>query len=51
MNDLQNIIFTSIATDINVTIKSLYLFLPILMPNSETQVMFNESIMNNYTIT
>ena len=51
MNDLQDIIFTTIATDINVTINSLYLYVPILIPNSQTQVMFNEAIMNNYTIT
>ena len=51
MNDLQDIIFTTIADDINVTINSLYLFVPILIPNSQTQVMFNEAIMNNYTIT
>ena len=49
--DLQDIIFTTIATDIIVTINSLYLFAPVLIPNSETQVMFNESIMNSYTIT
>ena len=42
-NDLQNIIFTTIATDINVTTNSLYLFVPVLIPNTETQVMFNES--------
>ena len=51
MNDLQDIIFTTLANDINVTINSLYLFVPILIPNSQTQVMFNEAIMNNYTIT
>ena len=50
-NDLQNIIFTTLANDINVTINSLYLFVPILTPNSETQVIFNESIKNNYTLT
>ena len=50
-NDLQNIIFTTLANDINVTINSLYLFVPILTPNSETQVLFNESIKNNYTLT
>ena len=52
-NDLQNIIYTTIAdtTQINVTINILYLFVPILTPNTETQVMFNESIKNNYTIT
>ena len=51
-NDLQNIIYTTIAdaTQIDVTINSLYLFVPIITPNRETQVMFNESIKNNYTI-
>ena len=41
MNDLQDIIFTTLANDINVTINSLSLFVPILIPNSQTQVMFN----------
>ena len=50
-NDLQNIIFTTLANDINVNINCLYLFVPILTPSSETQVLFNESIKNNYTIT
>ena len=49
-NDLQNIIFTTLGNDINVTISSLFLFVPILTPNNETQVLFNESIRNNYTI-
>ena len=48
--DLQDIIFTSIANNINVTINSLYLFVPTLIPNTETQLMFNESIQNNYRI-
>ena len=34
--DLQNIIFTTLAKDINVTINSPYLFVPIITPNSET---------------
>ena len=51
MNNLQDIIFTTIANDINVTINSLYLYVPTLIPNTETQLMFNEAIMNNYTIT
>ena len=50
-NDLQNIIFTTLANDINVTINSLYLFVPIITPNTETQVLFNESIKNKYTLT
>ena len=51
MNDLQDIIFTIIADDINVTINSLYLYVPQLIPSTTTQVMFNESFMNIYTIT
>ena len=51
MNDLQDIIFTTIADDINVTINSLYLYIPQIIPSTSTQVMFNESIMSNYTIT
>ena len=50
-NVLQNIIFTTLGNDINVTINSLYLFVPIWTPNSETQVLFNESIKNNYSLT
>ena len=48
--DLQDIMFTSIADNIIVTINSLYLFVPSLIPNTETQLMFNESIQNNYRI-
>ena len=48
--DLQDIIFTSIGNNINVTISSLYLFVPTLIPNTETQLMFNESIQNIYRI-
>ena len=51
MNDLQDIILTTIADNINVTINSLYLFVPQLIPSTTTQVTFIESIMNNYTIT
>ena len=38
------------ATDLNVPINNLYLYVPIMFPNTQTQVMFNESIMNTYTI-
>ena len=47
-NDLQDIIYTSMADDINVTINSLYLYIPNLIPSVETQVMFNEATQNNY---
>ena len=46
--DLQDIVFTSIGDNINVTINSLYLYVPTLIPSTETQLMFNESIQNNY---
>ena len=49
-NDLQNIIYSSMADDINVTINNLYLYVPNLTPNVETQVMFNEATQNNYKI-
>ena len=48
--DLQDFIYTSIGDNINVTINSLYLFVPTLTPSTETQLMFNESIQNNYRI-
>ena len=49
-NDLQDIIYTSITDDINVTINNLYLYVPNLLPSVETQVMFNEATQNNYKI-
>ena len=50
--NLQDFIYTKITegTQINVTINSLYLFVPFLIPTTETQFMFNESIQNNYRI-
>ena len=38
------------ADDINVTINHLYLYVPNLIPNVETQVTFNEATQNNYKI-
>ena len=48
--DLHDIIFTSIGDNIKVTINILYLFVPSLIPNTETQLLFNESIQNIYRI-
>ena len=39
MNDLQDIIFITIADDINVTINSLNLYVPKFVPSTATQVM------------
>ena len=49
-NDLQDIIYTCMTDDINVTINNLYLYVPSLIPSVETQVMFNEATQNNYKI-
>ena len=49
-NDLQNIIYSSMADDINVTIYNLYLYVPTLIPSVETQVMFNEATQKIYKI-
>ena len=40
-DDSQNIIYTSMADDKNVTIDNLYLFVPNLISSFETQLMFN----------
>ena len=48
--NLQDIIYTSMADDIDVTINSLYLHIPNLIPSVETQLMFNEATQNNYKI-
>ena len=49
-NDLQDIIYTSMTGNIDVTIYNLYLYVPNLIPSVETQVMFNEATQNNYKI-
>ena len=49
-NDLQDIIYTSMTDDIDVTIDNLYLYVPNLIPSVETQLMFNEATQNNYKI-
>ena len=35
--NLQDIIYTSLADDVNVTINKLYLYIPNLIPSVETQ--------------
>ena len=48
--NLQDFIFTSMEDEINVTINSLYLYIPNLIPSVETQLLFNEATQNNYEI-
>ena len=49
-NDLQKIINSPMADNINVTIINLYLYVPNLIPNIETQVMFIGATENSYEI-
>ena len=49
-NDLQDIIYTSMTDNIDVTINNLYLYVPNLIPSVQTQVMFNEATQNIYKI-
>ena len=49
-NDSQDFIYTSMTDDINVTNNNLYLYVPNLIPNVETQVMFNEATQNIYKV-
>ena len=49
-NDCQNVIYTSMADDIKVSINKLYLFVPNLIPSVEYQLMFNEATQNIYRI-
>ena len=48
--NLQDIIYTSMADDIDVTTNSLYLYVPNLIPSIGTQLMFNEATQNKYKI-
>ena len=49
-NDQQNIICSSMAEDLSMTINNLYQYVPNLIPSVETQVMFNEATQNIYKI-
>ena len=42
--------FTTLPTDINVAINSLYLFVPTFIPDPEIQILFNDSIKNSFTL-
>ena len=48
--DLKDIIYTSMADDINVTINNLYLFIPNLIPSVETQLMLIEATHDNFKL-
>ena len=50
-DEKQNIIYTTLGgNDVNVTINSIYLFIPSLVPSPEQQQIFNESITQSFTL-
>ena len=50
-NEEHNILYTTLGgNDVNVTINSIYLYIPSLVPSAEQQQMFNEAIRENFTL-
>ena len=50
-NRKQDILYTNLGdNDINVTINSINLFIPQIIPSPETQVYFNEAISKTFTL-
>ena len=49
--DLQDIIHTTIRDIINIGLNTLYSYVPVLIPDPETPMMFNGSIKNSFTLT
>ena len=46
--DLRDDIYTTSAKDFTVTLIILFLFVPLLLPDSKTQVVFNNAIKNSF---
>ena len=48
--DLQDTIYTTLGDNIEVNFDKLFLFVPILVPDAETQIMFIDSIKDSFTL-
>ena len=48
--DLQDIIYTTLGDNIKVNFDKLFLYVPILIPDAQTQIMFNNSITDSFTL-
>ena len=48
--DLQDIIYTTLGDNIKVNFNKLFLFVPIFIPDAQTQAMFNDSIKDSLTL-
>ena len=50
-NEKQNILYETLGgNDVNVTINSIYLYIPSLVTSAEQKQMFNEAIRHNFTL-
>ena len=47
--DLEDIIYTTLADNITVKVDKFFIYVPILIPDAQTQMMFNESIQKSFT--
>ena len=48
--DLHDIIYTTLVPNIEVNFDKLFLYVPIFIPDAQTQTMFNDSIKNGFTL-
>ena len=48
--DLQDIIYTTPGDNIKVNFDRLFLFVSKLLPDAQTQIMFNDSIKDSFTL-
>ena len=48
--DLQDIIHTTLSDDVKVNFDKLFLFVPIFISDAQTQIMFNDSIKDSFTL-
>ena len=48
--DLHDIVYSTLGDDINVNFNKLFLYVPIFIPDAQTQAKFNDSFKNNFTL-
>ena len=48
--DLQDIIYTTLGDDFKVNFNKLFLFMPIFIPDAQTEAMFNDSFKDIFTL-
>ena len=48
--DLQDIIYTTLVDNIKVNFDKLFLYVPIFIPDAQTEIRFNDSIENSFTL-